>query len=357
MAGKWHLGRDEADAISAHVFDKVFHKNSNGAGHWNMNLEGEDVEPQVQKGSGYHIDMISKFACSFIDRFHDKPFFFYLACRAPHVSLDAPKRYLDRFPGMMPERRRQALAMLSAVDDGVGQIMASLREHDLEEDTLIFVISDNGAPLKIHKLDAPGGGPGWDGSLNDPMNGEKGMLTERGIRVPFVAHWKGTISGGQTYSHPVIALDVGATACALAGLPDDPMLDGVNLIPYLTGKIDKAPHEILYWRWLAQSAIRKGKLKYLRGDNREDLFDMEKDFEETKNLVDHHPEIAKSLLDVLTAWADQQSPPGIWAMKAESMSRQANKYFDWYLDGLRDAPTPSTPVNRKRRIQKRETAQ
>ena len=153
MAGKWHLGPSRADAIAAHGFDKAFHKNSNGPGHWNMNLEGEDVEPQVQKGGGYHIDLISEFACSFIDRFHDKPFFFYLACRAPHVPLDAPQKYLDRFPGKMPERRRQALAMLSAVDDGVGQIMATLRKHELEEDTLIFVIGDNGAPLKIHKLD------------------------------------------------------------------------------------------------------------------------------------------------------------------------------------------------------------
>ena len=109
----------------------------------------------------------------------DQPFFFYLAYRAPHVPLDAPKKYLKRFPGEMPERRRKALAMMSAVDDGVGQVMETLRSHDLEENTLIFFISDNGAPLKIHKLDAPGGGPGWDGSLNDPLNGEKGMLIGR----------------------------------------------------------------------------------------------------------------------------------------------------------------------------------
>lgn len=347
MAGKWHLGPSRADAIAAHGFDKVFHKNSNRRGHWNMNLEGEDVEPQEQRGSGYHIDLISAFACSFIDRFQDKPFFFYLACRAPHVPLDAPPKYLDRFPGKMPQRRRQALAMLSAVDDGVGQIMATLRKHDLEEDTLIFVIGDNGAPLKIHKRDAPGGGPGWDGSLNDPMNGEKGMLTEGGIRVPFVVYWKGMIPSGQTYSHPVIALDVGATACSLAGLPDDPVLDGVNLIPYLAGQEVDTPHEALYWRWLGQSAIRKGKWKYLRSDNREYLFDMEKDFQETNNLLESSPKIATLLHAELKAWADTQSPPGIWAIKSAGMSRNAAKYFDWYLDGKRDVPTPS--ANRKQR--------
>lgn len=354
MAGKWHLGLGKANAISAHGFDKAFHKNSNGPGHWNMNLEGEDIEPQVQKGGGYHIDMISDFACTFIDRFHDQPFFFYLACRAPHVPLDAPQSYLDRFPGEMPERRRQALAMLSAVDDGVGRIMESLRKHELEEDTLIFVISDNGAPLKIHKLDAPGGGPGWDGSLNDPMNGEKGMLTEGGIRVPFVVHWKGTISSGQVYSHPVITLDVGATACSLAGLPADPMLDGVNLMPFLTGKNKAAPHETLYWRWLGQSAIRKGQWKYVRTDNREYLFDMQNDFQETKNLMSESPQIAASLYEDLKAWAGTQSPPGLWALRSEGMSRQAGKYFDWYIEGKRDTETPAAPQKRQNRRKQRK---
>ena len=159
------------------------------------------------------------------------------------------------------------------------------------------------------------------------MNGEKGMLTEGGIRVPFVVCWKGTIPGGQVYSHPVITLDVGATACALAGLPDDPVLDGVNLLPYLTGTKDDAPHDVLYWRWLGQSAIRKGKWKYLRSDNREYLFDMEKDFEETDNLLSCSPEIAAELQADLKAWAATQTPPGIWAMKSAGMSRAADRYF------------------------------
>ena len=327
MAGKWHLGAGQSDAIAAHGFE-------------------------VQKGGGYHLELIADFASAFIDRFHDKPFFFYLACRAPHVPLDAPQKYLDRFPGRMSERRRQALAMLSAVDDGVGRILATLRQHGLEEDTLIFVISDNGAPLKIHKRDAPGGGPGWNGSLNDPLNGEKGMLTEGGIRVPFVAYWKGMIPGGQVCSHPVITLDVGATACALAGLPDDPVLDGVNLLPWLTGQRKRAPHQVLYWRWLGQSAIRRGKWKYLRSDEREYLFDMEKDPGETNNLLSQQPELAASLHTELQAWADTQSPPGIGARKSEGMSRTAAKYFDWYVDGKRDAASPAKPrkQNKTQRI-------
>ena len=336
MAGKWHLGTNESDKISQHGFDKAFFKHSNAPGHWNMNLDGKDIVPQVQKGGGYHLDLISSFACSFIERYKEQPFFFYLAYRAPHVPLDAPQKYLDRFPGEMPERRRQALAMLSAVDDGVGKIVETLEENGLRENTMIFVMGDNGAPLKIHKLDAPGGGPGWDGSLNDPMNGEKGMLTEGGIRIPYVVNWKGKIPGGQEYSQPVISLDAGATALAIAGLPYDRELDGVNLVPYLTGEKAGVPHEALYWRWISQSAIRKGKWKYLRGNDREYLFDIEKDFEEKNDLLAEHPEIAKKLHEDLKSWCATLDPPGIWAVKSDNMSSTATKYFDYYIEGIKN---------------------
>jgi uncharacterized sulfatase len=215
--------------------------------------------------------------------------------------------------------------------------MSTLREYDLEEKTLIFFIGDNGAPLKIHKLDAPGGGPGWDGSLNEPLNGEKGMLAEGGIRVPFVVYWKGEIEGGQLYHHPVISLDVAATSVALAGLPSDPQLDGVNLLPFLRGESERVPHESLFWRWIAQSAIREGKWKYLRGGARDYLFDLEADREEKHNLLPQHPQIAAKLKAKLTNWSQLLSPPGI---ETKQMSETWERYFDHYLDGKR-VPRPS----------------
>ena len=284
----------------------------------------------------YHLDANSAAARAFIQRHHDQPFFFYLAYRAPHVPLDATEKYLKRFPGKMPERRRQALAMMSAIDDGVGGVLQTLREYDIEEETLVFFIGDNGAPLKIHKLDAPGGGPGWDGSLNDPLNGEKGMLAEGGIRVPFVVYWKGHIAAGQVFDQPVISLDVAATAVALAGLPKDPQLDGVNLVPYLNGDCDQAPHATLYWRWIAQSAVREGRWKYLRGGAREYLFDLDADKEEKNDLLKTHPEIAGRLRKKLSAWAGQLQPPGI---QTKQMSAVWEQYFDYYLEG-KPAPPP-----------------
>ena len=328
MIGKWHLG--PIPAIPQHGFADVFAKNSGRPGWSNYGLDGGDAEPGPEATELYHLDACSLAARAFIKRHHNEPFFLYLAYRAPHVPLDAPQKYLDRFPGKMPQRRRQALAMLSAVDDGVGGVITSLREHNIEEQTLIFFIGDNGAPLKIHKLDAPGGGPGWDGSLNNPLNGEKGMLSEGGMRVPFVVNWKGTLPAGQRYDHPVISLDVAATAIALAGLEEDPALDGVNLIPHLQGKTQKAPHEALYWRWIAQSAIREGRWKYLRGGAREYLFNLADDMEEKHSVLAEHPQVANRLRQKLARWAGELNPPGL---ETKQMSTTWETYFDFYLDG------------------------
>lgn len=333
--GKWHLG--SGPKITEHGFKHVFNQNSGRPFAANITLDGGDREMSNLAPTMYHVDGCSKAAVSLIRRYKDDPFFLYVAYRAPHVPLDAPQKYLDRFPGKMPERRRQALAMLSAVDDGVGLITDGLAKHGLTEKTLVFYIGDNGAPLKIHKRDAPGGGPGWDGSLNDPLNGEKGMLSEGGMHVPFVISWPGTIPAGQVYDHPVSALDVAATAAAVASIETTPVdLDGVNLVPYLSGQNNDAPHEFLAWRWVAQAAIRMGDWKLLRGGEREYLYNLKDDLEEKENLAEHHPEIADRLRNKLSQWASQLDPPGL---SNGGMSKAATDYFDFYLEGK-----PATPL-------------
>lgn len=337
--GKWHLG--PGPQITDHGFRHVFNQNAGRPFAANITVDGQDRRMSSLAPEMYHIDACSHAAASLIDRYRDKPFFLYVAYRAPHVPLDAPQKYLDRFPGRMPERRRQALAMLSAVDDGVGLITGTLEKHQLTEKTLIFYVGDNGAPLKIHKHDAPGGGPGWDGSLNDPLNGEKGMLAEGGMHVPFVISWPGMIPEGQVYDHPVSALDIAATSAALAQVKVNPGdLDGVNLIPYLTGTEDSAPHDVLTWRWVGQSAIREGKWKLLRGGDREYLYDLHTDIEEQHNLASGHPMVAKRLRQKLSEWAAELDPPGL---AAGGMSKAATDYFDFYLDGKPPAPVRSQP--------------
>ena len=113
--------------------------------------------------------------------------------------------------------------------------MASLRSHGLEENTLVFFISDNGGPTGVTEAD------------NTPLRGAKGQVYEGGIRVPFVARWKGRLTPG-SYSQPVSSLDLFPTICAAAGVMSSATLDGVNLLPFLTGAQKGAPHERLFWR-------------------------------------------------------------------------------------------------------------
>lgn len=337
MAGKWHLGPPQE--ITRHGFDDVFHSMGAGPVWANFDLDGKTVPGGSVKCDRYHLEADAAAACAFIKRHRDQPFFFYLAYRAPHTPLDAPEKYTARFPGEMPERRRQALAMISAMDDGVGEVMKTLREYNLEEKTLIFFMGDNGAPLKIHKIDASlNGDPGgWDGSLNEPMNGEKGMLSEGGMRTPWIAYWKGRIPGGQVYPHPVISLDVAATAVALARLPHDPALDGVNLMPFFSGENKTPPHEVLFWRWEAQAAIREGKWKLLVGGTRQYLYDLESDAEEKHSLLAQNPEVAKRLRSRLESWAGELQPPGLGL---RPMAKTWEDYFDFYLEG-KPAPAPA----------------
>lgn len=339
--GKWHLG--PAEAITQHGFKHVFSQNGQRPFSANITIDGRDRPMGDLPPTEYHIDGCSQAAAAIIERYKDQPFFLYVAYRAPHTPLDAPKSYMDRFPGEMPERRRAALAMLSAVDDGVGLITSTLKKHGLTEKTLIFFIGDNGAPLKIHKVDSPlkGDPGGWDGSLNTPLNGEKGMLAEGGISTPFLIAWPGTIPGGQTYEHPITALDVVATAAAMTKLEAKPgAFDGVNLLPHLTGENKAAPHDVLYWRWMAQSAIREGNWKLLRGGEREYLYDLGTDREEKRNLAAQHPDIATRLRTKLKTWADGLNPPG---MALGPMAPVWNDYFDHYLEGKTIIPRAQKP--------------
>lgn len=329
--GKWHLGPQ--NEITRHGFKHVWSQHGQQRFPANITVEGEDRPMGDLPPSMYHIDACSKAAASIIRRSKDQPFFLYIAFRAPHTPLDAPQSYKDRFPGAMPERRRAALGMLAAVDDGVGLITSTLKDNNLAEKTLIFFIADNGAPLKLTKPDTPldGDAGGWDGSLNTPLNGEKGMLTEGGMHVPFLIAWPGTIPGGQTYEHPVSALDVAATAADVADLPVKPGdLDGANLVPYLKGEITRAPHDALMWRWMAQSAIREGGWKLLRGGEREYLYNLATDLEEKHNLASQHPDLAARLRGKLTGWCAELHPPGLALGPLAPIWHDS---FDFYLEG------------------------
>ena len=296
----------------------------------NYDLKGNDISPPRGYGNkkAFRIDIQTEAALSFIRRHSKEPFFLHLAYFAPHVPCEENKKYFDRFPGEMSERRRWALASISAIDDGVGKVMTLLNQNGLSKNTLIFFFSDNGAPLKINMKDSPFDKPGWDGSLNGPMVGEKGMISEGGIRIPYIAHWKGTIPP-QVYKEPVSTLDAGATALALAGVKTKPGdIDGVDLMPYLTHKTKDSPHDILSWRWGGQSAIRQGKWKLFELENGvQMLFDLKSKDHENKNLIKQFPEIASRMATQLSTWRGELHPPGF----ARSMNIVEDIYFKHYF--------------------------
>jgi arylsulfatase A-like enzyme len=316
MSGKWHLDlvkedgdrqRPSMDYLPhVHGFDEYFcgAMNRYQASH---GLDGKPLAnaPQEIIDQRFRVVAQTDAALGFLDRRAkqpDQPWFLYLAWFAPHVPLESPEPWFSQTPAHLPKQRRQALAMISAMDDGLGKVREKLRAMGQEENTLIFFIGDNGAPLR------PGA---WNGSLNLPLVGEKGMLTDGGVRVPFVAAWPGTLPKGKVYEYPVSSLDVGSTAVALAGLPHDAALDGVDLMPFLTGKNDKAPHEALFWRWRSQAAVLEFPWKLIHlGEARRYLFDVTAPDGETKNLIGQHPEIAARLEDRYKHWAATLKKPG-----------------------------------------------
>jgi len=154
---------------------------------------------------------------------------------------------------------------MALLDDAVGMVLEKLRELDLKENTLFFPISDNGGQRD------EGRNVKWQrGSENKPFRGGKGVDIEGGIPVPYIAQWKGLFPAGKTYDRPVISLDVVPTALAAAGVTPIPDydLDGVNLLPFLKGENTSDPHEVLFWRWRHEEAIRVGNWKLVNSQDK-----------------------------------------------------------------------------------------
>ena len=305
--GKWHLGRGPQFIATARGYDEFYGTVANTPYFSPPNFidtsRSLDVTP-VKDDSFYTTDAYGQRAADWIGRSQDKPFFLYLPFNAQHAPLQSPQKYLDRFPHIGDEKRRTFAAMMSAMDDAVGRVLAKVREIGQEENTLIFFLSDNGGPTQQTT------------SQNGPLRGFKATTLEGGIRVPFCVQWKGKIPAGKTYDQPIIQLDILPTAVVAGGGSIDPQwkLDGVDLMPYLTGQNSGPPHAELYWRFGAQWAIRKGdwKLVASRIDGSEPkLFNLKDDIGEAQDLMAQQAEKVKELQTDWNAWNGQQKPP-LW---------------------------------------------
>jgi arylsulfatase A-like enzyme len=249
------------------------------------------------------IEVQTEAALSFVDRHAREPFFLYLAYSVPHFPLEAPEPWFSRTPVDAAPERRMALAMIGAMDDGVARIRARLRALGIADRTFVAFLSDNGATLKQGA---------WNGSLNTPFVGEKGMITDGGVRVPFLAEWPAVLPAGETIEAPVLSLDLAATALAAAGLPADPRADGVDLVPFAKGTPAHPPHRAIFWRWRSQAGVLADGFKLVRvGAERRYLFSRVDPKGETMNLLATHPQTAAKLEQRLAAWSDTLARPGL----------------------------------------------
>jgi arylsulfatase A-like enzyme len=298
--GKWHLGEAEQLHPLSRGFDEFFGFLSGMHDYfktddprWGMILRGRQRDELRQ----YLTFALAEEACAFVRRDEPEPFFLYLAFNAPHLPLQAPEEYLAKTAHLADPKRRINAAMVMALDDAVGRVLAALRANGRLENTLVFFLSDNGAALLK--------GSAANGGSNAPLRGSKTQLWEGGIRVPFFAAWKGHIPPGGVTHEPVSSLDVVPTALTAAGVRVLPEwnLDGLNLLPWLTGDSAAPKRGPLYWKFgLNQTAIRDGDMKLVHMGKEGGLFNVRQDISESRDRTSARPILAKQLEEAWRAW-------------------------------------------------------
>ena len=339
MVGKWHLGKQRPHHPMNRGFDEYFGVLEGGSTYIDSRTPGVESaslgggpEPTTRpnkilrgfdevKVERYLTDVFTAEAVAFIDRHHDEPFMLYLSHITPHTPLQATAPYVDRYRHIEDKRTRVYAAMVASLDDSVGRVVEQLKAIGQYDNTLIVFLSDNGCA-------------GYIGCCsNAPFAGFKRYHHEGGIRIPFIISWPGNLPAGKVYQAPVISLDLLATFTAAAGHTKTTE-DSVNLLPFLTGRRDDAPHDYLYWRSGPTIAIRDHRWKLIRYNRtnfkRSDLnrtgrlspppagwpmdsphgqvtllYDLKNDPGETTNLAHQHPVVVKRLETEHAAWAKQ----------------------------------------------------
>lgn len=299
IMGKWHLGYKKAFNPVHHGFDTFYgyvsgnidyhtHYDNAGIYDWWHNLDSLQEE-------GYVTDLITRHAVQFIHRHKAEPFFLYVPHEAPHVPFQGRDDPGYRYPGQefsyygpVEDRLRAYREMVEVMDEGIGSIMQALRENGLEENTLFFFLSDNGALARF--------------GSNGGLNGQKTNLYEGGIRVPAIAYWKGKIRPGET-SAVALSMDLLPTALSISGasVSEKYTLDGLDISPLL---LQQQPlgERTVFWRYRGQKAVRRGSWKLLITESDTALYNLDRDIGETKNVSARQPEKVEALTDALRDW-------------------------------------------------------
>ena len=320
IVGKWHLGTHPNFHPLKRGFDYFYGFLSGGHNYFTSNYTLEDLSyvkrpyqwystklyenytklEQKDYEFEYLTDQLSAVSVDFIEKQSrgNQNFMLYVAYNAPHTPLQATEKYLSRFPHIKDTKRKTYAAMVSAVDDGIGLVLEALKENGQIENTIIVFLSDNG-------------GAHNNASQNTPLRGTKGSVYEGGFRVPFAMQWKGVIPANTSYEESVSSLDIMASIVDILDIKTNPKkpLDGVNIIPYLTGKKKGTPHEYLFWRKWEQKAMAaiNGDNKLLKANKKADteFYNLKNDVSEKENLKGSNSKKVKEIQKEWDKWNAQ----------------------------------------------------
>ena len=337
--GKWHLGAHESLRPMKRGFDHFFGFLTGGHRFFPEEWTLDDETKVKNQGAAYRTkllrddqrveekeyltDALSRESVDFIDKNSDKPFFIYLAYNAPHGPLQATQEYLDRYDHIEENSRKTYAAMVSSVDDGVGDIISKLKEKGIYDNTIIYFLSDNGGRLR-------------GDSDNGELRGKKGNLFEGGIRVPFAMQWPKEIEGGQVFKKPIISLDIFATLKEITSpeIRSKNELHGVNLIPFLKGENKNDPHKFLFWRnnlmqndpnlRIEALALRSGEFKFIKNKETDALYNLKNEVFEETNLKNQKIEIYDSLNNKFNEWYKTLMDPTFLGLMANDEYNELN---------------------------------
>ncbi len=326
MTGKWHLGLHPDSRPSAHGFDHYYGFMAGCIDYyshifyWGSNRGGPGQNPthdlweddkEIWDNGSYFTEMITKKALEYIRKAHSEnlPFFLYVPYNAPHYPMHAPKEYMERFPSLPWDRQIMA-AMLSAVDDSVGEILQEVKQLGMAETTCSFFTSDNG-PSRESRNWLDGNLDPYYGGISGGLKGHKFSLYEGGIRLPGIIHWPSHIPGKQVLDAPCASMDIFPTLLDIAGGDQCNFeIDGINILPYIQRKSNPLERPI-YWEMGNQTAMREGPWKLtingqlVEHDEPEcpiNLANLDEDPGETLNLINDHPDLTSDLKEKAELW-------------------------------------------------------
>ena len=310
IIGKWHLGYPADYHPNRRGFDVFYGLLQGSRGYFPLKKVSAHRVIQMNgkptPESGYVTDRFGQRAIEAIESRGDKPFFIFLSFTAPHGPMHAKEEDLKELGHIAKDRRRKYAGMVKSLDDNVGMILAALKKNGLEKNTIVIFTNDNG-------------GQTLTGAVNTPLRGRKGQIWEGGIRVPMAIRWPEKIKSGLVVDEPVISLDFLPTFLAAAGseVKDEWNLDGVNLIPRLTGKAATLKERPLFWRLRGpenECAVRVGNWKLIQSDAKGSqvrLFDLSNDLGEESDLATENPSKVKELSGLIAKWQSELVEP-LW---------------------------------------------